>query len=89
LRIPPDKLGASCVDIYLVAYVAEEYGTGKKVFFDYVKEKRISDKDNTAQAIWQVGKGDGVYLEILNEDGSVKDWSFFKRWLNRKISKYC
>ena len=83
LRVPHTELGASCVDIYLVAYVAEEYGIGKEAFFDYVKEKSISDKDNTAQAIWQVGKGDGVYLDILNNDGSVKDWSFIKRWLYR------
>ncbi|MCQ6282229.1 hypothetical protein [Bacillus sp. EB600] len=35
----------------------------------------------TAQAIWQVGKGDGVYLGILTEDGSIKDWNFFAQWI--------
>jgi hypothetical protein len=82
LNIEPKEIGASCIDIYLVAYVAENYGPSKKIFFDYIKSSGISDKDNTAQAIWQVGKGDGVYLGLLNEDGTVKDWSFFTTWIN-------
>jgi hypothetical protein len=81
LSFHPKELGASCVDIYLVAYVAENYGPGKNIFFDYVKSSGISEKDNTAQAIWQVGKGDGIYLGLLNEDGTVRDWSFFTTWL--------
>jgi hypothetical protein len=81
LKQPPTLLGASCIDIYLVAYVAESYGVGKDIFFEYVKKSRITSKDNSAQAIWQVGKGDGVYLGILNNDGSVKDWDFIKSWV--------
>jgi hypothetical protein len=81
LSFHPKELGASCVDIYLVAYVAENYGPGKNIFFDYIKSSGISEKDNTAQAIWQVGKGDGIYLGLLNEDGTVRDWSFFTTWL--------
>ena len=38
-------------------------------------------KKNSAQAIWQVGKGDGVYLGILNLDGTVKDWNFINKWI--------
>lgn len=77
----PSDFGASCIDIYLVAYVTETYGKGKDKFFEYVKKNNISDKDNSAQAIWQVGKGDGVYLGILNDDGTIKDWDFIKAWL--------
>lgn len=78
----PQDFGASCIDIYLVAYVAETFGAGKEKFFEYIKTAGISDKVNTAQAIWSVGKGDGVYLGILNEDGTVKDWDFINKWLN-------
>jgi hypothetical protein len=78
---PPSDFGASCIDIYLVAYVTETYGKGKVKFIEYIKKYNISDKANSAQAIWQVGKGDGVYLDILNNDGSVKDWDFIKEWL--------
>ncbi|MDO9535551.1 MAG: hypothetical protein Q7J85_09545 [Bacillota bacterium] len=85
LQSHPDELGPSCIDIYLVAYVAEEYGIGKETFFEYVKRTGISEKTNSAQAIWQVGKGDGVFLGILNNNGTVKDWSFIKRWLSRPI----
>ena len=77
----PNDLGASCIDIYLVAFVAEEYKRGKQAFIDYVVKNGITDKKNTAQAIWQVGKGDGVYLEILNDDGSIRDWGFFSEWI--------
>ena len=77
----PNDFGPSCIDIYLVAYVAENYKPGKQAFFDYVYKIGITDKRNSAQAIWQVGKGDGTYLGILNEDGSVKDWGFFEEWI--------
>lgn len=77
----PSDLGASVIDIYLVAYVAETVGVGKDRFFSYIKNKGISDADNSAQAIWQVGKGDGVYLEILHENGQVRDWNFMTKWV--------
>ena len=80
LHTDASKLGASCIDIYLVAYVAENYGKGKEKFTEYIFNNEISNKINSAQAIWQVGKGDGVYLEVLNEDGTVRDWDFFMRW---------
>lgn len=80
----PSDFGASVIDIYLVAYVAETYGAGKNEFFKYVKNARITDNGNSAQAIWQVGKGDGVYLEILQDDGRVKDWDFIIKWVEGK-----
>ena len=82
LRGNPLGFGSSCIDIYLVAYVVETFGAGKKRFFQYIKENGISEKDNTAQAIWQVGKGDGVFLDILHDDGTIKDVEFIKDWIN-------
>ena len=79
----PSEFGASCIDIYLIAFVGETYGAGKNIFFKYVMENGITDKEKTAQAIWSVGKGDGVYLEILQHDGLVKDWDFLKSWVGR------
>ena len=81
LRQHPSVLGPSCIDIYLVAYVSEMYRKGKDIFFNFVFENRISDKKNSAQAIWQVGKGDGEYLGILNSDGTIKDWNFIIKWI--------
>jgi hypothetical protein len=77
----PSSLGASCIDMYLVAYVSENYGSGKEKFFQFIEKKGISKKRNVAQAIWQVGKGDGVFLDILNKDGTIKDWEFFNKWV--------
>ena len=78
----PSDFGAGCIDIYLVAYVSETLGAGKKRFFQYIKESGISERDNTAQAIWQVGKGDGMFLGILNDDGTIKDVEFIKNWIS-------
>ena len=77
----PNDFGASCIDMYLVAYVAEQYKTGKQAFNEYVLKHGITDKPNSVQAIWQVGKGDGVYLKVLNDDGSIRDWDFFAQWV--------
>lgn len=41
---------------------------------------------DSALAIWQVGKGDGVFLNILNEDGSVKDYEIEFLAIKRNIS---
>lgn len=78
------EIGASLADIYLVAYVAENFGKGKDTFFKYIKDTGISDKEKSASAIWQVGKGDGVYLGILYDDGTVKDWDFILKWIHNK-----
>lgn len=48
--------------------------------FNWARIKSITEKLGSAKAIYQVGKGDGVYLEILNNDGTIKDWTFFKKW---------
>jgi hypothetical protein len=36
---------------------------------------------NSAKAIWDVGKGDGMFLNILHDDGRVKDWNFIISWV--------
>lgn len=80
----PSKLGAHCIDIYLVALVAENYGPGKDNFFNYIHKNGITDKANSANAIWQVGRRDGIYLGLLNDDGTIKDWQFFAQWIKGK-----
>ena len=84
LNQEPDDLGANCIDIYLVAYVVETHGGGRQNLIQYVKDNGISDKENSAKAIWQVGRGDGEYLGVLNDDGSVKDWDFFTQWIGEE-----
>ncbi|MFR3911900.1 MAG: hypothetical protein ACLTYB_12220 [Clostridium paraputrificum] len=32
-----------------------------------------------------VGKGDGIYLGLLNKDGKVLNWDFFNEWILHKI----
>lgn len=85
LRKDVQDLGASCIDIYLVAYVTETLGVGKETFIQYIKSVGISEKDNTASAIWKVGKADGSYLGVLNGDGSIRDINFFRQWTNTEF----
>lgn len=82
LTIDPVKIGASFIDVYLVGYVTQKYGLGKETFFNYLYKNQITDKPNTANAIWQVGINDGIYLRILNKDGSFKDWNFIQSWVH-------
>lgn len=81
LGMEADKIGPNCIDIYLVGYVSEVIGIGRDIFFQYIYSNNISNKQNSAQAIWQVGKGDGEYLGVLKTDGSIKDVLFFERWI--------
>jgi hypothetical protein len=80
----PVDFGANCIDIYLVAYVAEMFGPGRQTFFQYIKEQGISEEENSTNAIWQVGRGDGEYLQILSGDGSVLDWNFIALWIKKE-----
>lgn len=77
-----ETLGASPFDIYIVAYVAENIGIGKEEFTKFCINKRMAGTPNSAGAIYNVGKGDGIYLGILNKDGTVKDWDFMNKWVN-------
>ncbi len=83
----PSDFGVHVIDIYLIAYVAETYGPGKDIFFKYIFDSEISTKENTANAIWQVGKGDGVFLNILHDNGKVKDWNFIVDWVETSRKK--
>ena len=81
LKTDPFDLGANALAIYLVAYISENYGQGQERFNEYIIEHKISSHIEDALAIWEVGTSDGIYLELLNEDATVADWNFFKKWV--------
>ncbi|MDE5977682.1 MAG: hypothetical protein K2G70_04350 [Turicibacter sp.] len=87
LRKDPCELGASAIDIYLVAYITENFGVGKDIFIHHIEEMGISTKASSAKAIWNIGKSDGVYLGVLNQDGSIRDFNFFSQWL--QLDLFC
>ena len=70
--------GASCVDVYLVAYVANEFGIGRGVFEKYIFDKQITEKINSVNAIWTVGKGDASILGFLIPMVPLKMLNFSK-----------
>ena len=59
--------------------------SAKDIFIQCIKDMGISTKDNTANAIWKVGKNDGVYLGLLNSDGSIRDINFFRQWTHTEF----
>ncbi|MCT4584453.1 MAG: hypothetical protein N4A54_05955 [Peptostreptococcaceae bacterium] len=77
-----DCFGAHLVDIYIVAYVSENYGTKKEIFEKYLMDNDVTKRSGSVNAIYQVGKNDGIFLGILNNDGTVLDWDFMKRWIS-------
>lgn len=81
LKTDPFDLGANVLAVYLVAYISENYGQGQERFNEYIIEHKISNNIEDSLAIWEVGTSDGLYLELLDEDGAVVDWDFFKKWV--------
>ena len=78
----PSYFGANCIDMYLIAYIAESFGSGKDICFKYIFNANITQESSLAEAIWMVGKNDGEFLDILNSDGTVKDWDFMNEWIS-------
>lgn len=77
-----EKLGGNPFDIYIVAYVSENIDIGREPFIEYCLNNGLAGTNNSAGAIYQVGKGDGIYLRILNQNGTVYDWEFMNKWVN-------
>lgn len=49
---------------------------------EYCRKVKIIQKLNSVNAIYGAGKGDGIYLGLLNNDGIIKDKEFFRKWIN-------
>ncbi len=80
LSLKKDDIGAACADIYLIAFVADNYKNGYRELKKWAFKEGITTKENSVKAIWSVGRSAGVYLGVLNKDGSIKDYDFFKKW---------
>lgn len=81
LSIYGDDIGANCMAMYLVGYVAENMGCGEHVMNEYCKLVGITESEICVKAIYNTGKTDGEYLGILKPDGKVADWDFFEKWV--------
>lgn len=81
LSIYGSDIGTNCASMYLVGYVAENMGPGEHMMEEYCKLAGITEKELCVKAIYNTGKGDGEYLEVLNADGTVADWDFFEKWV--------
>lgn len=76
----PANIGKHFVDVCLVAY-ASQNGVYERPPFRAFLEKIGVKNEGSRNAICQVGFGDGIYLQLLHQDGSIKDCDFFKQLL--------
>ncbi|MDU1605142.1 MAG: hypothetical protein E6845_19480 [Clostridium sp.] len=83
LTLYEDDIGINCIDIYIIAYVlaGEDNIDLNQGVYEFLKENNISESQYTTKKIIRIGKGDGVFLEILDDDGMVADYEFFRKWI--------
>lgn len=83
LELYGDEISSKYVCIYLVAYCTSlnlNYSL-RKIVAEMFNEAGLSYTYYKIKKIIDSGINDGVYLGILNTDGSIKDELFFKNWI--------
>lgn len=83
------EIGDNCLAIYLFAYCVNKYSD--KSFSEAVKkfyeEEEIVKNTYQINTIVNIGKADGIFLEILDDKGRIIDLSFMNKWLYTCIDK--
>lgn len=83
------EIGDNCLAIYLFAYCVNKYSD--KSFSEAVKkfyeEEEIVKNRYQINIIVNIGKADGIFLEILDDKGRIIDLSFMNKWLYTCIDK--
>ncbi len=83
LSLYGSDIGDNCLAVYLIAYCADQ-SPGKplpeavKLFY---KKAGIVKKPYQINAIVNIGKGDGIFLGILDSEGNAADLVFMRKWL--------
>lgn len=82
------EIGDNCLAIYLFAYCVNKYSDNS--FFEAVKkfyEEEIVKNTYQINTIVNIGKADGIFLEIFDDKGRIIDLSFMNKWLYTCIDK--
>lgn len=83
------EIGDNCLAIYLFAYCVNKYSD--KSFSEAVKkfyeEEEIVKNTYQINTIVNIGKADGIFLEIFDDKGRIIDLSFMNKWLYTCIDK--
>lgn len=83
------EIGDNCLAIYLFAYCVNKYSD--KSFSEAVKkfyeEEEIVKNTYQINTIVNIGKADGIFLEILDDKGRIIDLFFMNKWLYTCIDK--
>ncbi len=83
------EIGDNCLAIYLFVYCINKYSD--KTFLEAVKkfyeEVEIIKSTNQINTIINIGKADGIFLEILDDKGKLIDLPFMNKWMYACIDK--
>ncbi len=75
------KFGSHPICVYLMAYYINQSNDPSLIDFkNFCIENEISDKENSASAIWNVGTSDGKFLDLFDDDLNIVDFDFFINW---------
>lgn len=83
------EIGDNCLAIYLFAYCVNKYSD--KPFSEAVKKfyevEEIVKNTYQINTIVNIGKADGIFLEIFDDKGRIIDLSFMNKWLYTCIDR--
>ncbi len=83
LSLYGSDIGDNCLAVFLLAYCADQ-SPGRplpeavKLFY---KKAGIAKKPYQINTIVNIGKRDGIFLDILDSEGNAADWAFISKWL--------
>lgn len=83
------EIGDNCLAIYLFAYCVNRYSdkTFSEAVRKFYEETEIIKNTNQINTIINIGKTDGIFLEILDNKGKIIDFPFMNKWMYAYIDK--
>jgi hypothetical protein len=87
LSLYGNDIGDNCLAIYVIAYCVHKYPnsialSSVKIFLE---EENVEKNQYQRKVIANIGLCDGMFLNILDENGIVVDESFLNKWLYARI----
>lgn len=83
------EIGDNCLAIYLFVYCINKYSdkTSLEAVKKFYEEAEIIKNTNQINTIINIGKADGIFLEILDDKGKLIDLPFMNKWMYAYIDK--
>lgn len=91
LSLYGSDIGDNCLAIYLFVYCLDRYPdmSFTEAVKKFYKEAGIEKNKSQINVIVNIGKSDGVFLNILDDKGRIIDFPYINKWLYAYINKVC